>query len=226
MTFFRHVFFPVPVKLREKKINGKRHYISPTGMTLPSVTTVLSTMGEDGIKAWRARVGETEANRVSSRALTNGTKMHSIIEDFLNNKTIVSESYKNPVSIKLFDQLLDTLTKNVNNIRAQEVQLYSEGIGIAGRVDCVAEWDGKLSVIDFKSARQKKRKSWITKYFLQATAYAIMFEELTKTKISNLVILISAEDGTVEEHVEDRSNWEKQLKDIIEDYQLRKEFEI
>jgi len=224
MTFFRHVFFPIPPKLREKKINGKRHYISPSGITLPSVTTVLSTMGEDGIKAWRARVGETEADRVSSRALANGIELHSIIEKFLDNKA--TEGYTNPVSQKLFSQVKDILMDKVNNIRAQEVQLYSEGIGIAGRVDCVAEWDRKLSVIDFKSAKQKKRKSWITKYFLQATAYAVMFEELTKTKINNLVILISAEDGTVEEYVEDRSDWEKQLKDIIEDYQLRKEFEV
>jgi len=224
MAFFRHVFFPVPPKLREKRINNRRHYISPNGIALPSVTTVLSTVGEDGIKAWKSRVGETEADRISSRAVVNGTELHAIIEKFLDNKA--TEGYTNPVSQKLFLQVKDILTNKVNNIRAQEVQLYSEGIGIAGRVDCVAEWDGKLSVIDFKSARQKKRKSWITKYFLQATAYAIMFEELTKTKINNLVILISAEDGTVEEYVEDRNNWEKQLKDIIEDYKLRIEFEI
>ena len=224
MTFFRHVFFPIPPKLREKRIEGKRHYISPSGITLPSVTTVLSTMDEDGIKAWKARVGETEANRVSTRALSNGVELHSIIEHFLDNKS--TESFKNPISQKLFLQAKDLLIDKVNNIRAQEVQLYSEGIGIAGRADCIAEWDKKLSVIDFKSARQKKQKSWIKKYFLQATAYAVMFEELTKTEINNLVILISAEDGTVETHIEDRGNWEEQLKNIIEDYKLRKEFEI
>ena len=224
MVFFRHVFFPVPPKLREKRIEGKRHYMSPNGIALPSVTTVLSTMDEDGINAWKARVGETEANRVSIRALANGVELHSIIENFLDNK--VTESFKNPISQKLFLQVKDILINKVNNIRAQEVQLYSEGIGIAGRVDCVAEWDGELSVIDFKSARKKKQKSWIKKYFLQATAYAIMFEELTKTKINKLVILISAEDGTVEAYVEDRKNWEEQLNAIIEDYKLRKEFEI
>ncbi len=224
MVFFRHVFFPIPPKLREKKINGKRHYISPNGIILPSVTTVLSTMGEDGIKAWKVRVGETEADRVSIRALANGTELHSIIENFLDNKA--TESFKNPISQKLFLQVKDLLIKKINNIRAQEIQLYSEGIGIAGRVDCVAEWDGELSVIDFKSARKKKQKSWIKKYFLQATAYAIMFEELTKTKIDKLVILISAEDGTIDAQIESRKNWEEQLGDIIEDYKLRKEFEI
>ena len=224
MVFFRHVFFPIPPKLREKRINNQRHYISPSGIALPSVTTVLSTMSEDGINAWRARVGEVEANRVSARALANGTELHSIIESFLDNKA--TESFKNPVSQKLFLQAKDILTNKVNNIRAQEVQLYSEGLGIAGRVDCVAEWDGELSVIDFKSARMKKQKSWIKKYFLQTAAYAIMFEELTKTKISKLVILISAEDGSVEAYTETRENWEEQLKAIIEDYKLRKEFEI
>jgi len=224
MVFFRHVFFPVPPKLREKRIEGKRHYMSPNGIALPSVTTVLSTMDEDGINAWKARVGETEANRVSIRALANGVELHSIIENFLDNKA--TESFTNPISQKLFIQVKDILINKINNIRAQEVQLYSEGIGIAGRVDCVAEWDGELSVIDFKSARKKKQKSWIKKYFLQATAYAIMFEELTKTKINKLVILISAEDGTVEAYIEDRKNWEEQLNAIIEDYKLRKEFEI
>jgi len=224
MGFFRHVFFPVPPKLREKKINNRRHYISPNGIALPSVTTVLSTMGEDGIKAWKARVGETEADRISSRAVANGTELHAIIEKFLDNKA--TEGYTNPVSQKLFLQVKDILTNKVNNIRAQEVQLYSEGIGIAGRVDCVAEWDGKLSIIDFKSARQKKRKSWITKYFLQATAYSEMFRELTGQKIEQLVILISAEDGTIDVFIEKTDNFIDQLKDIIEDYKLRIEFEI
>lgn len=224
MTFFRHVFFPVPPKLREKRIDGKRHYISPKGIALPSVTTVLGTMDEDGIKAWKNRVGEAAAERVSKRALSNGLELHSIIEKFLDNKA--TESFKNPISQKLFLQVKDILIEKVNNVRAQEVQLYSEGIGIAGRADCIAEWGGVLSLIDFKSARKKKQKSWIKKYFLQATAYAIMVEELAKVKIDQLVILISAEDGTMEAHIEDKKNWEEQLKAIIEDYFLRKEFEI
>ncbi|KKM97406.1 hypothetical protein LCGC14_1168320 [marine sediment metagenome] len=222
MVYFKHIFFPIPPKLREKKIDGKRHYISPNGIALPSVTTVLSLLDQAGIRAWKNRVGETEANRVSGRALKNGTEMHTIVESFLDNKG--TESFKNMVSQKLFEQMKSELLK-INNIRAQEVQLYSEKIGVAGRVDCVADFDGKLSVIDFKSAKQKKQKSWITKYFLQATAYSEMFTELTKTPIEQIVILISAEDGTVVPYVESPSKYKDQLYKVIEDYKLRKEFE-
>ncbi len=204
-------------------INGKRHYESPNGMLLPSVTTVLSLLSDTGINEWKKRIGEAEANKVMSRASTNGTDMHTIIEYFLDNKA--TESVTNPVSKQLFEQIKPELLK-INNIRAQEIQLYSENMGVAGRVDCVGEYDGKLSVIDFKSARQKKRKDWILKYFLQATCYAIMFEELTKEKINQIVVLISAEDKTVEAYVEDKEQYTTQLMDVIEDYRLRKEYEV
>ena len=143
MTFFRHVFFPVQPKLREKKIDGKRHYVSPNGKVLPSVTTVLSSMDKDGIKAWRDRIGAGEADKISSRALVNGTELHSIIENFLNNKA--TESFKNIVSQRLFSQVKQMLIDKVNNIRAQETHLYSEKIGIAGKPDCIADWGGVLS---------------------------------------------------------------------------------
>lgn len=204
-------------------INGKRHYESPNGILLPSVTTVLSLLSDKGIGDWRKRVGEVEANKIMTRASTNGTDMHTIIENFLSNKA--TESTTNPISVKLFEQIKPELLK-INNIRAQEIQLYSENMGVAGRVDCVAEYDGVLSVIDFKSAKQKKKKEWILKYFLQATCYAIMFEELTKTKVDQIVVLISAEDKTVESYVENKEQYITQLMDVIEDYRLRKEYEV
>ena len=220
MTFFRHCFFKQPQKLQQKTINGKRHYISPKGMALPSVTTVLSLLSEKGIEAWKRRVGEVEANRVSTRALANGNELHLIIEDYLNNKA--TESYKNVVSQKLFEQIKPELLK-INNIKAQEVQLYSEGLGVAGRVDCIGEYDGKLSVIDFKSSRKKKTKSMIKNYLLQATAYSYMFTEMTKEKINQIVILISAEDGTTKAFIEDPSKYIDLLKEIVFDYRMRKE---
>lgn len=221
MVYFRHTFFPKPPVLREKTINGKRHYISPKGSTLPSVTTVLALLSKAGIDAWKRSVGEEKANEVSSRAMANGTEMHSIIENFLDNKS--TESTNNQTSQKLFQQMRTQLLK-INNIRLQEGHLYSEELGVAGKVDCVAEYDGKLSVIDFKSARKKKQKSWIYSYFLQATCYAIMFEELTKEKIEQIVILVSAEDGTVEAYIEDKENYREPLLGVIEDYKLRQEF--
>ena len=124
----------------------------------------------------------------------------------------------------MFEQLKPSLNR-INNIIAQEVPLFSEGIGVAGRVDCIAEFDGKLSVIDFKSSRKKKQKSWILKYFLQATCYALMFEELTKKKVDQIVILISADDETVDVYIEDKNNYVEKLKMVVEDYKLRREFE-
>jgi genome maintenance exonuclease 1 len=224
LTFFRHTFFKQPPKLIQKSINGKRHYIDPTGsvlqkgVALPSVTTVLSALSEEGIKAWKNRVGEAEANKVSTRALANGNELHSIIENYLDNKPITE--FKNETSLKLFDQAKEELHK-INNIKAQEVQLYSQKIGVAGRVDCIAEYDGKLSVIDFKSARKKKQKSWIKSYFLQATCYALMYEELTGEGIDQIVILISAEDGTVQPFVEDKEQYISVLEDVVYDYQMR-----
>lgn len=224
MTFFRHTFFKQPPKLVQKKIKGKRHYIDPTGsvlqkgVILPSVTTVLSLLSEDGIKAWKSRVGAEEADKVSSRALANGNELHLIIEKYLDNKPITE--FKNPVSLKLFEQAKDELHK-INNIKAQEVQLYSIKIGVAGRVDCIGEYNKVLSVIDFKSSRKKKTKSYIKSYFLQATCYALMFEELTGTKIDQIVVLVSAEDGTVNAFIENKEQYIKPLMSIIEDYNLR-----
>lgn len=226
MVYFKKKFFPNPPKLREVKINGKRHYESPKGNLLPSVTTVLSLLSDEGIESWRKRVGEKKADEIMVRSGTNGTNMHSMIELFLDNKA--TESIKNDTSRKLFEQMKPELLK-INNIIAQEVQLYSENLGVAGRVDCVGEYNGVLSVIDFKSARAKKKKDWILKYFLQATCYAVMFEELvsntTKEKIDQIVILISSEDGVVEAYVENKNDYIEHLYAVIEDYKLRKKYE-
>lgn len=219
MVFFRHIFFKKPPDLKEKYLSGKRHYESPTGSILPSVTTVLSLLSEAGINAWRNRVGEAEADKIMDYATKTGTEMHSVIEDYLNNK--IDESEKNPRALKLFEQMKPEL-KRINNIVAQEVPLYSDKLGVAGRVDCIGEFDGRLSIIDFKSSRKKKQKSWIKKYFLQATAYSIMFEELCGKKADQIVILISADDETVDVYVENREDWIDQLKLVIEDYYMRK----
>jgi genome maintenance exonuclease 1 len=226
LTYFKHTFFPNPPKLRTEQINGKRHYISPNGTKLPSVTTVLSLLSEAGIRAWKNRVGEVEADKVSTRALANGNELHLIVEAYLDNKPL--DKYKNPVALKLFEQIKPEL-HNITNIRAQEVQLYSENLGVAGRVDCLGEYKGVLSVIDFKSAKKRKTKSLVKGYFLQATCYAMMIEELDKlenTKVDQIVILISAEDGTVVPFVEDKKQYIEKLMNVIEDYRLRQEFEI
>lgn len=219
--YFRKVFFKTIPKLTQKTIGGRRHYMDQfgsllqKGVLLPSVTTITGILSEKRIGEWKRSVGEAEAKRIGGTATTNGTVMHSIIENYLSNKPI--DQFTNKTSIKLFNQMKPELNK-INNIRAQEVQLYSTKLGMAGRVDCIAEYDGVLSVIDFKSSRKRKIKSWIGGYFQQATAYALMCEEISKVKIDQIVIPISAGDGTVEVFIEDKNKYIEPLCHTISMY--------
>ena len=185
--------------------------------------TVLIVDEETDVESEYKIVGEVEADKVMDYAMKTGTEMHSIVENYLNNRA--EDMDKNPRAMKLFEQMKHELDK-IDNIVAQEVPLYSDGLGVAGRVDCIAEYDGKLSIIDFKSSRKKKQKSWIKKYFLQATAYSLMYEEMTGDKVDQIVILISADDDTVMAYVEDKNDYIEQLKMVIEDYRQRKNLDF
>ena len=176
----------------KENASGGRYYKTPTGSSYPSVTTVLSEYSKEGIKEWRKRIGEEAANKIMRQSSIRGSKFHSMAEDFLNN----SFSFDNYglLETELFKVAIPELEK-IDNIRAQEVPLFSHHLRMAGRVDCVAEYQGKLSIIDFKTARAEKSRDHILNYFMQATAYAIMFEERTKIPVSNLVLIIAVEDG-------------------------------
>ena len=106
----------------------------------------------------------------------------------------------------------------IGTIYAQECPLYSKHLGVAGRVDCVAEFDGKLSIIDFKTSLKPKKKEWISKYFMQETAYAIMWEERTGKPITQLVTIMDVDDNEPLLFIEHRDNWAKQLLQTIDDY--------
>lgn len=191
MKTFNHV----PVELQE--INAKttekgRTYETPDGRSYPSVTTVLSQHTKQGIMEWRKRVGEEEANKISRQAATRGTKFHNLAEKYLKNIDI--KENMSLLDQELFEMALPELHK-IDNIRALEAPLYSDHLRLAGRVDCIAEYNGKLSIIDFKTSRREKEKEYIAHYFMQASAYAIMFEERTNIPISNLAIIIAVEDG-------------------------------
>lgn len=173
-------------------INGKRHYVTPSGNKYPSITTVLSILSEDGIKEWKERVGEEEANRISSYAAFRGTDVHTLCENYLNNekvtpKTTTYHAYESFLSIK-------PILNKINNIHCQETSLYSDKIQIAGSVDCIGEYEGVLSVIDFKTARKSKLEDQIKSYFIQATFYALAYEELTGVKVPQIVIIIAVDD--------------------------------
>lgn len=186
--------------------DGRRFYTTPDGRVYPSITTVLSAGSKGHLDEWRKRVGEEEALRVSTRATLRGTRFHKLTEDYLNNQ---------PVKPHLLDAQNFTAFKpvlhRINNIRIQEVALYSHYLRLAGRTDCIGDFDGKLSIIDFKTATQPKRPEWIYNYFKQAAGYAIMWEEMTGIPIGRLAILISVDDDEPQVFVERRDAWAKGL---------------
>ena len=142
---------------------------------------------------WRARVGEEEANRISKQATSRGTNVHTICENYLNNKVDYMKGIM-PDALEYFLSIKPYLNK-INNIHYQEAALWSKQLGMAGRVDCIAEYEGELSVIDFKTSSKVKAREDILDYFWQTTAYSLMYEELVGRPINNLVIIMAVKDS-------------------------------
>ena len=197
----------------ENGANGRR-YLSPEGNKYPSITTVLGVLSKAGIAAWRARVGEEEANKISHKATTRGTAVHDLVEKYLDNEELPEVL---PHITASLSNLKPSLSR-IGRIFAQESPLYSKHLGVAGRVDCVGEYDGVPSIIDFKTSKKIKKKEWITSYFMQAAAYAIMWEERTGMPITNLVIIMDVDNESPQIYVEHRDNWTKKLFETIELY--------
>jgi len=214
------MFEHVPVELTEMKTenrNGRREYKTPEGINLPSITTVLSILSRESIAKWRARVGHEEANRISHRASTRGTAVHAIVEKYINNEENFKDGYT-PDIISSFIDLKPILDTRIGRVYAQEAPLYSTHLGVAGRVDCVAEFDGRLSIIDFKTSLKPKRLDWIKNYFMQESAYAIMWEERTGRPITQLVTIISVDNHEPQIFIEHRDNWVRPLRETIAQY--------
>lgn len=180
-------------ELDTKTVDGQRLYETPDGKLYPSVTTVLKDLSAEGIAAWRAKVGADVANRVSAQASARGTAVHKLCEDYIDNKEDYLDGHM-PANIETFNTLKGLLDKYLDNVVMQEVPLYSNYLEVGGRVDCIGEWNGKLSVIDFKTSKRRKRKDQISSYFMQAAAYCVMFEELTKIPITQTIILMSVDN--------------------------------
>lgn len=200
-----------------------RFYCAPTGKKYPSITTILSILSEDFLREWRAKVGEEEANKISHHASTRGTQIHALVEDYINNKEI-DITKQLPHNVAMFNSMKPNLDKYIGKVYAQEVPLYSDYLRAAGRVDCVAEWDGKLSIIDFKTSKKPKKKEWIENYFIQETFYAIAFEERTRLPIKQLVTVIGVDHSEPQVFIEDRDNWDKKLISTINEFYRRKIF--
>ena len=215
---FKHVGCDIDYDLETETINGKRFYKTPEGLLYPSVTTITSQHGKDKILEWRKRVGEEEANRISTKASNRGTKVHKICENYLNNeedyaRTNPAHIHKTmPDTIAMFKSLQPLLDEHVNNIHALEIPLYSHHLKVAGRVDCIAEYDGKLSIIDFKTSGKLKEESWIKGYFMQCSAYAVMYEERTGIPVSQIVIMIAVDSEYPQVFIKKRNDY---IKDFI-----------
>jgi len=194
-----------------------RRYVTPDGSSFPSITTVLSILSRDSIQEWRKRVGEDSANRISHRASRRGTAVHEIIEKYINNEEDFKKGYT-PDILASFLDVKTILDERIGKVYAQEVPLYSNHFGVAGRVDCIAEFDGKLSVIDFKTSKKRKKKSYIESYFMQETFYAVAWEERTGKPITQLVTIIAVDNEEPQVFIEHRDNWTKGLVDTIEKY--------
>ena len=210
---FKHIECDLPT-LSRKSIDGVRYY-NVNDSPMVSITSVTSHFNKHIFVDWRKRIGDAEANRITKRATTRGTATHELIEKHLLNEEVVLD---NPSSKILFLQSKKVL-RNINNIYALEKSLYSSELGVAGTVDCIAEYNGELSIIDFKTAAKPKPRDWIENYFVQAAAYACMFYELTDIPVKKLVILMTCENGEVTVYEEyDKMKYMKLLVKYIEKF--------
>ena len=201
---FNHVEkFEFPQLVREN-FEGKRVYKTESGDRFPSVTTVLGHKSKPAIKAEK-RVGAETANKISRQASVRGTKIHSLCEDYVNNDDLDFDKLSF-VEVDMFNQM-KPLIDRIDNIHCVEQFLYSEHLRLAGQADCIAEFDGRLSIIDFKTSAKPKSKSYIKNYFAQCAAYAIMFEERTGIPIDTSVIIIGVQADESQLFVEKRDNY-------------------
>ena len=190
---FNHVPVSLPVLDRET-IDGVRYYKVPDEdefLKLVSITSVTSHFNREKFAKWRKKIGEKKANEITRKATSRGTDMHTLVEHYLLNEDLPTVQ---PLSDYLYKIAKPTLNK-IDNIHSLEGSLYSKELGIAGTVDCIAEYEGELSVIDFKTSKAPKPREWIDGYFVQAAAYACMYYELTGTPVKKLVIIMACEDG-------------------------------
>lgn len=193
--------------------DGKRVYKTPSGFAYPSVTTVTGLHTAKAIAEWRARVGNEEANRISARASGRGTRIHNLCEKYLLGES----AEPNMFDAELFGTLKPHLNK-IDNIHCLEDPLYSDHLQVAGTVDCIAEYEGKLSVIDFKTSSRVKDRDDIHNYFMQCSAYAVAFEERTGIPVNRLVILMGIDDEKPLVFTEKRDAWIDQFKKLRQDY--------
>ena len=205
---------------RLERIDGEiRQYRTPEGLLYPSVTTVLGAASDkSGLDNWRKAVGEEESNRVSARAARRGTAVHSLCEKLVLNEDIDLRS-EMPLNVHMYRQLERELRAHCDDIRGSELFLYSDALKVAGACDLIASWDGRPSIIDFKTSGKNKKKEWIEGYFLQCSLYSYMFWERTGILHSQIVVMISVEEeDKAQIFVENATKYLNKAKQICESF--------
>jgi len=215
---FVHELVEEDYSLDQQTSKKGRVYVDDEGNKYPSITTVLSILNKDAIIAWRKRVGEEEANKISTRAATRGTKVHDMIERYVLNE---DPGEPDLISLSNFNDVKPIIDNSLSKVYATEKRMFSKHLGVAGTVDCVGVWNGQDSIIDWKTSAKFKKKEWISNYFMQCSAYAIMWEERTGVPIKQLVVCIAGDAGA-QVFVEDRDNWTEDLINTISEYNRRK----
>ena len=214
---FNHVIMEMSLEdICARNVGGKRVY-EVGDQKYPSISTICSFRNRKSIAEWRARVGAEEANKISKRATTAGTTVHSMIEDYLNNELDLEKYDGKHLAKILFTQAKPMLAR-INNIHFQEAPLYSHEFAIAGRVDCIAEFDGKLSIIDFKTSSKEKKEEWMEGYLVQETGYAKMYEERSGIKVEQIVTLITCQTGDTQVFIKNPDDYVPLLRDYIQEY--------
>lgn len=214
---FNHINMSLP-QLERETIDGVRYYKIPheDGVhKFVSITSVTSHHNRHIFEDWRRKVGEEEANKINKQATSRGTDLHSLVENYLLDIPLPEKSL---IAKHLF-RIINPELKKINNIYALENSLYSKQLGIAGTVDCIAEYNGELAIIDFKTSKSPKPREWIEHYFVQCAAYACMFYELTNIPVKKFVILMACEDGETAVYEEyDKKKYIKLLSTYIKDF--------
>ena len=199
---------------------GRQYVIEKTDVKTvyyPSITNLLGNLSKEAIKAWRDRIGHEEANKISRQAAGRGTAVHAMCELYVNNDPDYNRDVMPNIEYD-FNRIKNILDTRIGIVYGQELPLYSDHLKVAGRVDLVAEFDGKLSIIDYKTSKKTKKYEWCHSYFMQECFYAIAWEERTGIPITQLVTIISVDDAEPQVFIEHRDNWDKNLVEVIEKY--------
>jgi len=202
-------------ELQTENIDGRRFYKTPNG-NYQSITTLLSNLSKAGISAWRNRVGATEANRISTKASRQGTAVHALCEKYIKNEEgFLTESM--PHLVEMFESIIPLLDR-VDNVHVTEGAMYSDELQLAGRTDLIAEFDGQLAIIDYKTSRRIKTWEMCASYFMQGAFYAHAYEERTGIPINNIVIIMAVENEEPLLFRETKERWLNPLQEVITKY--------